>query len=388
MELAKRYGGQKTSGMVRVFQAIEKMTAEGNPPLNLSIGEPDFVTEPDIVDVAASAAKKGFTHYPPLPGFLDLREAVCAYWERHHGLKTSPAEVYISVGGLHAAWLSLQALLNPGDEVLLFEPYFTPYADQISGNGGVPVTIRTREENGFAPTLEELKAAATPRTRGILLNSPGNPSGRVLSRKQMEEIAAFAQARDLFVMSDEIYESMVFNGSHTCFAALPGMKERTILVGGVSKSHCMTGWRLGYVIAPVNLVQRICVNSTFQTYGVNTLAQKGACYALNTQDEKVKERAAIFAARMTAVVERLNAMKGIKCHPAEGAFYLFPNVSGTGLSSEEFTWRLLQEAGVAVLPGSAFGATGEGYVRIACTQSQETLMAAMDRMEMFTQKLN
>ncbi len=388
MELAKRYGGQKTSGMVRIFQAIEKMTAEGNPPLNLSIGEPDFVTEPDIVDVAASAAKKGFTHYPPLPGFLDLREAVCAYWERHHGLKTSPAEVYISVGGLHAAWLILQALLDPGDEVLLFEPYFTPYADQISGNGGVPVTICTREENGFAPTLEELKAAATPRTRGILLNSPGNPSGRVLSRKQMEEIAAFAQARDLFVMSDEIYESMVFNGSHTCFAALPGMKERTILVGGVSKSHCMTGWRLGYIIAPVNLVQMICVNSTFQTYGVNTLAQKGACYALNTQDAKVKERAAIFAARMTAVVERLNAMKGIKCHPAEGAFYLFPNVSGTGLSSEEFTWRLLQEAGVAVLPGSAFGATGEGYVRIACTQSQETLMAAMDRMEMFTQKLN
>ena len=388
MELAKRYRNQKTSGMVRIFQAIEKMTAEGNPPLNLSIGEPDFITEPDIVDAAASAAKAGFTHYPPLPGFLDLREAVCAYWERHHGLKANPAEVYVSVGGLHAAWLILQALLNPGDEVLLFEPYFTPYADQISGNGGVPVTIRTREENGFAPTLEELKAAATPRTRGILLNSPGNPSGRVLSRKQMEEIAAFAQARDLFVMSDEIYESMVFNGSHTCFAALPGMKERTILVGGVSKSHCMTGWRLGYIIAPVNLVKMICVNSTFQTYGVNTLAQKGACYALNTQDAKVKERAAIFAARMTAVVERLNAMKGIKCHPAEGAFYLFPNVSGTGLSSEEFTWRLLQEAGVAVLPGSAFGATGEGYVRIACTQSQETLMAAMDRMEMFTQKLN
>ena len=387
MELAKRYSNQKPTGMIRIFQAIERMNAEGKPPLNLSIGEPDFVTEPDIVDAAASAAKKGFTHYPPLPGFLDLREAVCAYWERHHGLKASPAEVYISVGGLHAAWLVLQALLDPGDEVLLFEPYFTPYADQISGNGGVPVTIRTREENGFAPTLDELRAAATPRTRGILLNSPGNPSGRVLSRKQMEEIAAFAKERDLFVLSDEIYESMVFNGNHTCFAELPGMKERTILVGGVSKSHCMTGWRLGYTIAPKNLVNMMCVMSSFQTYGVNTLSQKGAAYALNTQDAKVKERAAIFKARMKAVEERLNAMKGIKCHPAEGAFYLFPNISGTGLSSTEFAWRLLQEAGAAVLPGSAFGATGEGYVRIACTQSQETLMAAMDRMERFTQEL-
>ena len=384
MKLAERYSNQKPSGMIRIFQAIEKMTAEGHPPLNLSIGEPDFVTEPDIVDAAARAAKEGFTHYPPLPGFLDLREAVCAYWERHHGLKSSPGEVYISVGGLHAAWLALQALLNPGDEVLIFEPYFTPYAAQVGENGGVPVTLRTSEANGFAPTLEELRAAATPRTRGILLNFPGNPSGRVLSRKQMEEIAAFAEERDLFVLSDEVYESMAFNGRHTCFAALPGMKERTVLIGGVSKSHCMTGWRLGYIIAPANLVQTLCVNSSFQTYGVNTLSQKGACYALNTQDAKVRERSAIFAARMRAVEERLNAMKGIACHPAEGAFYLFPSIKGTGLSSEEFAWRLLQEAGVAVLPGSAFGATGEGYIRIACTLSQDDLMKAMDRMEQFT----
>ncbi|MCR5346946.1 MAG: pyridoxal phosphate-dependent aminotransferase [Fretibacterium sp.] len=387
MELAKRYGGQTPSGMVRIFQAIEEMTSAGNPPLNLSIGEPDFVTEPDIVDAAAGAAKEGFTHYPPLPGFPDLREAVCAYWERHHGLKARPEEVYISVGGLHAAWLVFQALLNPGDEVLVFEPYFTPYADQIRGNGGVPVPIRTREENAFAPTPDELRAAATPRTRGILLNSPGNPSGRVLPRRQMEEIAAFAEERDLFVLSDEIYESMVFNGCHTCFAALPGMKERTVLISGVSKSHCMTGWRLGYLIAPANLIQLLCVNSTFQTYGVNTLAQKGACYALNTQDAKVQERSAVFAARMKAVRERLDTMTGVECHPAEGAFYLFPSIRGTGLSSEEFAWRLLREAGVAVVPGNAFGSTGEGYIRIACTQSQETLMAAMDKMESFTRSL-
>ena len=387
MELAKRYSNQKPTGMIRIFQAIEKMNAEGRPPLNLSIGEPDFVTEPDIVDAAAKAAKEGFTHYPPLPGFLDLREAVCAYWERHHGLKASPDEVIATVGGLHAPWLAFQALLNPGDEVIAFEPYFTQYAQQIRDNGGVPVTLKTREENGFAPTMDELRAAVTPRTRGILLNFPSNPSGRVLTRSQLEEIAALAEEKDLFVMSDEVYESMVFNGKHTCFAALPGMKERTILIASMSKSHCMTGWRVGFTFAPKNLLQTMCILSSFQPYGVNTLSQKAACYALNTQDEKVKERSAIFETRMKAVEARLNAMKGVTCHPAEGAFYLFPSIKGTGLSSEDFAWRALQEAGVAVLPGSTFGDSGEGYLRIACTQSQETLMAAMDKLERFTGSL-
>lgn len=377
MELAKKFSATKPSGMVRVFQAIEKM----NDVLNLSIGEPDFVTEPDIVDAAAKAAKDGFTHYPPLQGFLDVREAACAYWERHHAFKSSPDNVYISVGGLHIPWLAFGALLNPGDEVLLIEPYFTCYDAQIRGNGGVPVYIKTREENNFAPSIEELRAAATPRTRAIVLNYPGNPSGRVATRKQFEEIAEFVLERDLFVLSDEIYESMVFSGKHECFANIPGMKERTLLAAGVSKSHCMTGWRIGYLFAPQNVINTMCVLSSYQTYGVNTLSQKAAAYALNTQDEKVKARAKIFEERMKAVEQRLNAMKGVKCHNAEGAFYLFPDISGTGLTSEEFTWKLLNDAHVAVLPGSAFGSTGEGYLRIACTQSIETLMKSMDKME-------
>ncbi|MBQ3447789.1 MAG: pyridoxal phosphate-dependent aminotransferase [Synergistaceae bacterium] len=383
MELAARFSKQKPSGMVRVFQAIEKMQGV----LNLSIGEPDFVTEPDIVDVAAKAAKEGFTHYPPLQGYLDVREAACSYWERHHGLKSSPDNVYISVGGLHIPWLAFGALLNPGDEVMLIEPYFTPYEAQIRGNGGVPVTIRTREENNFAPTIDELRAAATPRTRAIILNYPGNPSGRVATRKQLEAIAEFAEERDLFVLSDEIYESMVFSGEHVCFANIPGMKERTLLAAGVSKSHCMTGWRIGYLFAPQNVINTMCVLSSFQTYGVNSLSQKAAAYALNTQDDKVKERAKIFGERMKAVEARLNAMKGVKCHRAEGAFYLFPDISGTGLTSEEFTWQLLNGAKVAVLPGSAFGETGEGYLRLACTQSMATLMESMDRMEEFCRGL-
>ncbi len=383
MELARKFSESKPSGMVRVFQAIEKMQGV----LNLSIGEPDFVTEPDIVDAGARAAKEGFTHYPPLQGYRDVREAACAYWERHHGFKSSPDNVYISVGGLHIPWLAFGALLNPGDEVMLIEPYFTPYESQIRGNGGVPVPIRTRAENNFAPTIEELRASATPRTRGIILNYPGNPSGRVATVKQLEEIAQFVEERDMFVLSDEIYESMVFSGEHVCFANIPGMKERTLLAAGVSKSHCMTGWRIGYLFAPQNVINTMCVLSSFQTYGVNAISQKAAAYAMNTQDEKVKERAKIFGERMKFVASKLNAMKGVKCHQAEGAFYLFPDISGTGLTSEEFTWELLNGAKVAVIPGSAFGQTGEGYIRIACTQSMETLTESMERMEEFCRRL-
>ncbi len=383
MELAKKFSTQKPSGMVRVFQAIDKM----KDVLNLSIGEPDFVTEPDIVDAGAKGAKEGFTHYPPLQGFLDVREAACAYWERHHGFKSSPDNVYISVGGLHIPWLAFGALLNPGDEVLLIEPYFTPYEAQIRDNGGVPVRIKTREENNFTPSIDELRAAATPKTRAIVLNYPGNPSGRVATRKQLEEIAQFVEERNMFVLSDEIYESMSFSGEHVCFANIPGMKERTLLASGVSKSHCMTGWRVGYVFAPQNVINVMCVLSSFQTYGVNTLSQKAAAYAMNTQDEKVSERAKIFGERMKFVASKLNDMKGVKCHQAEGAFYLFPDISDTGLTSEEFTWRLLNESKVAVLPGSAFGQTGEGYIRIACTQSMETLAESMNRMKEFCGRL-
>lgn len=388
MRLADKYTHQEISGMTRMFQSVERMIREGNAPLNLSIGEPDFATEPDIADAACAAAKQGFTHYPPLAGFKDLREAICAYWLRHHNFKADPDEVFITTGALHAPVLLFAALLNPGDEVLIFEPYFTPYATQITMNGGVPVLIKTQETNNFAPTIDELERAITPKTRGILLNSPCNPTGRVLTRKQLEDIAAIALKHDLFVISDEIYESMIFNNrKHTCFAALPGMKERTVLIGGVSKSHCMTGWRLGYAICDKNLVNILCVISAFQNYGVNTLSQKGAAYALNTQDDKVKQRSGIFADRMNKVAARLNSMKGVTCADAEGAFYLFPSIKATGLTSEEFAWRLLNEAEVAVLPGSAFGATGEGYLRIACTQSLETLLNAMDRMQEFTSKL-
>ncbi|MDR1730614.1 MAG: pyridoxal phosphate-dependent aminotransferase [Synergistaceae bacterium] len=377
MKLADRYSNLKPSGMVKIFQAIEKM--EG--VLNLSIGEPDFDTEHDIIDAAADAAKKGFTHYPPLQGFPDVRQAVCDYWKRHHGLTSTIDEVLMGVGGIQVPHLAIQALLNPGDEIIVVEPCFPPYFSQVTECGGVPVSVKTREENGFAPTVPDLEKVITPRTKGLLLNSPCNPTGRVIPRKQMEEIAGVVAKHDLFVLSDEIYEALIYRGEHVPFAILPGMREHTLTMGGMSKSHCMTGWRVGYAIGPVELIRVMTLLASNQTYGLNTLAQKGTSYALNKHDARLIERKKIFAERMDYVTERLNKMKGVTCNPAEGAFYLFPNIKGTGLSSEDFVWKLLEKAQVATIPGSAFGSSGEGYIRIACTQSMSTLVKAMDKME-------
>ena len=383
MKLADRYGNVQPSGMVKIFQAIEKM----EDVYNLSIGEPDFDTEHDIIDAATKAAKEGFTHYPPLQGFLDARSSVCGYWKRHHKLDASPDEVLMTVGGIQSPHLALNALLNPGDEVILVEPCFPPYFGQVKGNGGVPVTVKTSEENGFAPTLDDLEKAVSPRTKVLLLNSPGNPSGRVMSRRQMEEIAQFVLKHDLFVLSDEIYESLVYKGEHIAFATLPEMKDRTLIMGGVSKSHCMTGWRLGFAIGPAELIRVMTLIAANQTYGLNTLVQKATVYALDNHDAKLEERKKIFGERMSYVAERLNKMKGLTCAPAEGAFYLFPNIKGTGLTSEDFVWKLLEGGHVGTIPGSAFGSSGEGYIRIACTQSLGTLALAMDKMEAFLKGL-
>jgi len=277
-------------------------------------------------------------------------------------------------------------MLNPGDEIIMVEPCFPPYFAQAKDCGAVAVAVETKEENGFAPTVEDLEKSVTSRTKILLLNSPCNPSGRVIPRKQMEKIAEFVARHDLFVMSDEIYESLLYKGEHTSFATLPGMKERTLVMGGMSKSHCMTGWRVGYAIGPAELIRVMTLLASSQTFGLNTLAQKATVYALDNHDAQLIERKKIFAERMDYVSARLNKMKNVTCAPAEGAFYLFPNIKGTGFKSVDFVWKLLEEARVGTVPGSAFGASGEGYIRIACTQSLEILIQAMDEMEKFLQR--
>lgn len=383
MKFAERYAGLKPSGMLRIFQA-----AEADPEvISLGIGEPDFDTEGDIIDAATRAAKEGFTHYGPIQGLPDVRQGVCDYWDRRYGLKSTPDEVQIMAGGIQSVYLGLQALLNPGDEVITAEPCFAPYFDQVYLNQGEVVHLPTTEEEGFMPSAEAIEERVTDRTKVLMLCSPSNPTGRVMERARMEAIAAVVEKHDLVVLSDEIYDGLVYSGKHIPFATLPGMKERTLTMGGLSKSHCMTGWRLGYAIGPAPLIRIMTLLGGSQTYGVNVPAQKAALYALNTQDEKMAERAGIFHQRLNYAADRLNAMKGIRCARPEGAFYLFPSIKDTGMNSEEFAWALLEKGKVAVLPGSAFGDCGEGYVRLACTCSMEDLTKAMDRMEAFLKSL-
>lgn len=377
VKVAQRFKEIQPSPMTRIFQAAESIEDLSN----LSIGEPDFHTEEKIIDAAASAAKRGITHYPPLAGYPELKMEICAYWKRHHSVDFSPEEVLVTVGGIQATHLCFQAMLDPGDEVLLTDPCFSAYLQQVRRNGGVVVPVPAREENGFFPEAADFERAVTPRTKILLINSPCNPTGGVLTDAQAESIAEVARKHDLLLITDEIYENFIYSGKHIPMASLPGMKGRTATIGGLSKSHCMTGWRIGYVIAPSELLNVMLQGSVNEGYGVNVLSQMGAIEALESQDERMRLRTAEYEKRVRYGAERLNAMPGVTCPEPRGAFYLFPDISGTGMDDMDFAWWLLEDAKVATIPGSAFGKCGAGHIRIACTLSMNDLEKAFDRME-------
>ncbi len=377
LKVAQRFKDIQPSPMTRIFQAAESI----DDLSNLSIGEPDFHTEEEIIDAAASAAKRGVTHYPPLAGYPELKREICTYWKRHHSVDFSPEEVLVTVGGIQATHLCFQAMLDPGDEVLLTDPCFSAYLQQVRRNGGVVVPVPAREENGFFPEAADFERAITPRTKILLINSPCNPTGGVLTKAQAESVAEVARKHDLLLITDEIYENFIYSGKHIPMASLPGMKGRTATIGGLSKSHCMTGWRIGYVIAPPDLLKVMLQGSVNEGYGVNVLSQMGAIEALGSQDERMRLRTAEYEKRVRYGAERLNAMPGVTCPEPRGAFYLFPDISGTGMDDMDFAWWLLESAKVATIPGSAFGKCGAGHIRIACTLSMNDLERAFDRME-------
>jgi len=377
VKVAQRFKDIQPSPMTRIFQAAESI----DDLSNLSIGEPDFHTEEEIIDAAASAAKRGVTHYPPLAGYPELKREICTYWKRHHSVDFSPEEVLVTVGGIQATHLCFQAMLDPGDEVLLTDPCFSAYLQQVRRNGGVVVPVPAREENGFFPEAADFERAITPRTKILLINSPCNPTGGVLTKAQAESVAEVARKHDLLLITDEIYENFIYSGKHIPMASLPGMKGRTATIGGLSKSHCMTGWRIGYVIAPPDLLKVMLQGSVNEGYGVNVLSQMGAIEALGSQDERMRLRTAEYEKRVRYGAERLNAMPGVTCPEPRGAFYLFPDISGTGMDDMDFAWWLLESAKVATIPGSAFGKCGAGHIRIACTLSMNDLERAFDRME-------
>jgi aspartate/methionine/tyrosine aminotransferase len=375
-------GSMARLGTESAFEVLAKaraVEAAGKHVVHLEIGEPDFPTPPHVIEAGIEALQRGATHYTPPAGIPELREAIADHAGRERGLAIDPAEVVVTPGAKPVMFFGLVALVNPGDEVVCPDPGFPIYASVVSFLGARPVPIPLREANGFAFDLDLLRSEVTARTRLIILNSPQNPTGGVLPRSVLEDIAGLARRHDCWVLSDEIYGRLLYEGEHVSIASLPGMRERTIILDGFSKTYAMTGWRLGYGIMPAELadhVAKLLVNSVSCTAA---FTQHAGIAALTGPQDCVDDMLAEFRARRQLVVEGLNAIPGITCPWPAGAFYAFPNVTALGLPSAALADRLLTDYGVATLAGSSFGPAGEGYLRLSYANSQPNLREALTR---------
>ena len=355
-----------------------------------SLGEPDFDTPPQVVQSAIDSLRRGETHYTPNAGLLALREAIADNLREYDGVAYDPAsEIAVTSGGMEALVLSLMAIVEPGDEVILADPSYTNYRDQIAICRGKPVYVPVREGNGFQFDPAELRRAVTDRTRAIMVNTPSNPTGAVASRERLGEIAAIARERDLWVIFDEVYKHLFYGDSpFVNIASLPGMRERTLVLDSCSKTYAMTGWRVGWVAGPAAVVGNIPKMQENLCSCVPAFVQRGAICALRTARGDVRRMNAEYRARRDAIVAGINAIPGLSSLTPEGAFYLFANIRGTGLSSEAFALRLLEEGHVALSPGSAFGPSGEGYVRISYASSIDNLEKGVARIARFVRALS
>lgn len=367
----------KPSPMLQMFEAASKY----DDIISLGIGEPDATTHKSIINAAAEAGESGFTHYPPVNGFPDLRQAVSQYWNEKYGLGATADEVIISAGATQAIYLVLQALINPGDEVIVPDPCFTPYMQAIEYVYGVPVPVTLEEKDGFNMTAEALESMITPKTKIVMLNSPGNPTGAVISKEEALKVAEVIKKHDLILMSDEIYEAFVFEGEHICFATLPGMRERTFTIAGFSKTYAMCGWRVGYAIGPKEIINIMKIINIGTTMSMNSISQKAALYAIQNCEPEVNKMVEDYSKRVEYAYERINKIKGLSCIKPKGAFYIFVNISETGMKSMEFGMKMLEEARVITIPGISFGPNGDDYVRVSCTIPIEQMKVAFDRIE-------
>lgn len=375
----------------------KQMIQEGMDVIGFGVGEPDFDTPKSIKDAAIAALDQGFTKYTAAGGIPQLKEAVQLKLRRDNGLEYETNQIIITVGAKHALFNAFQVLLDPGDEVIIPAPYWVSYIDQVRFAGGEAVVVDTDEEHGFKLTAEQLKAAITPKTRALVLNSPSNPTGAVYSQAEFEAIAKVIVEEDIIVISDEIYEPFIYTeAGHIAFASLgPEVKERTLLVHGVSKSHAMTGWRIGFSAGPTHVISAMNSLQSHSTSNPTSIAQKAAVEALVGSQEPVEEMVREFAKRREYLVERLRAIPGIECALPDGAFYAFPRIDAAFgrkygdksiENSSDFAETLLREAKVALVPGSAFGK--EGYLRLSYATSMANLEKGMDRFEAFWQKLS
>lgn len=346
--------------------------------IDLSIGDPDLITDATIIDAAFADVKAGHTKYTASDGSADFIQTVVDFYQKQYQLTFSPSQVRGTVGALHGMYLALAAIIDPGDEVIIHEPYFSPYKQQVELVGGVPVFIPTFEKDGFQIDVEVLKAAITEKTRAIIINSPNNPTGAVFSPETFEKIAAVAIDHDLLILSDEVYEAFCFDDTFVPMAAFA--PENTITFSSFSKAFAMTGWRIGYMIAPesINLTAKL-INEAI-AYSAPTPSQRAGIYALNHYDTLVPQVVAVFKERLTYIEQRVAEIPFLSLSPVKGSMYAFINIEQTGLDSVSFVEKLLKETSVLMIPGKAFGeTTGDGYVRLAATQSLDLLKEAFDR---------
>ena len=380
--ISQRVARVPPSGIRRFFEIAATMP----DIISLGIGEPDFITPLPIRQAGIASLDRGETHYTSNAGLLELREAVAAHLYEHYGLVYDPAtEVLITVGVSEGLYLALTAMIDPGDEVLVPEPCFVSYRPEVIFAGGVPVSIPTYVEHCFQVSPTQLREAITPRTKVLLLGYPNNPTGAVMSREQLLGIAELGREYDLVVISDELYDRLVYGVEHVCFPSLPGMRERTVLLQGFSKTYAMTGWRIGYAAAPAELLEALHKVHQYTIMSAPTTAQVAALRALQEGQEWVAEMVAAYDQRRQCIVNGLNQM-GLDCFEPRGAFYAFPSIARTGMNSNEFAERLLTEEQVAVVPGNAFGECGQGYIRCSYATSLQNIQEALRRMERFLRR--
>ena len=373
----------KPSGIRKFFDVVSEMP----DAISLGVGEPDFDTPWFIRDEGIYSLEKGRTFYTSNAGLQELRQEIANYLNRRCGLTYDPIhEVVVTVGGSEAIDIGIRAMLDPGDEVLIPEPCFVSYLPCAQLTDGVPVPIPLVEENEFRLTAKQLEAAITPKTKVLIMPFPNNPTGAIMTREDLEAVAKVVCRHDLYVISDEIYAELTYDGDHVSIASIPGMRERTIVINGFSKSYAMTGWRLGYAAGPAQIIEQMTKIHQFAIMCAPTVSQYAAVEALKNGDEAVAEMRESYNQRRRFVVNELRDM-GLDCFEPLGAFYVFPSIKKFGLSSDEFCTRLLEEEKVAVVPGTAFGDSGEGFVRISYAYSLNALKEALSRVRRFTERL-
>ena len=387
MKLSSRQSRLGTETAFETLAKAKKLEAQGKNIVHLEIGEPDFDSPSYVIDAAKEALDQGFTHYGPSAGQPELRNAIAIHQGEFNGYSISPENVIVTPGGKPVMFFSLLALIEEGDEVIYPNPGFPIYESMINYSGGTPIPMKLEETKDFNANIDDLRKLITDKTKMMIINSPNNPCGSVTTKDDLKQIAEIAIENNLIVLSDEIYKDMYYEGEHYSITKFNGMKERTIILDGFSKSYAMTGWRLGYGIFPDFLVEDITKLMTNSVSCTSVFSQMAAIAALEGSREFTINMMEKFKIRRDIIVNGLNSIEGVTCRTPLGAFYAFPNISGTGLSSSDFADIALNEYGVALLSGTAFGEYGDNYIRISFANSEENLLKAIDRLNDMIKKL-